>query len=293
MTIPCRTCYTVRVAVLLALGSALAYGVSDYVGGRASRRRPPVVIALVAELVLLVLTAVVVPLVEADGPTAQATVWGMVGGAAGSMGVLGLYAALARGNMTVVAPITGIVAAILPVAVGVLLGDRPGVVAAIGIVVAIVAVALIGGVVGIGHQPADAGTVLLAIVVGALFGLLFVAYAQTGDDAGLWPLLTSRAASTPLLAVTFVGMERRRPDRHDLGALPPGIAVGALIGIANGLYLLSTREGLLSIVAVLVALYPASTVALASVLDRERPSRWQVTGMAAAAVAVAMITVGA
>ena len=65
-----------------------------------------------------------------------------------------------------------------------------------------------------------------------------------------------------------------------------------LICVANGLYLLSTREGLLSIVAVTVSLYPASTIVLASTLDHERAGRSQLVGMAAAAVAVVLITLG-
>ena len=280
-------------AILLALGSALVYGISDYVGGRSSRHVPPVLVALVAELVLLVVTASSIPLIESHGPGGAAIWWGMLGGAAGSLGVLGLYAALSRGNMTVVAPVTGLAAAVVPVGVGIALGDRPTAFAMLGIVVAIASVALIGGIVRMGREAVSVGLVAVSTLVGALFGLLFIAYAQTGDEAGLWPLLTSRFASTPLLIVAFVVLERRLPNRQDAAALPSGVAVGFLILLANGLYLVSTRDELLSIVAVLVALYPASTVALASLLDHERPTRWQAIGMVLAAVAVTMITVGA
>lgn len=281
-------------AVLLALGSALAYGVSDYVGGRASRRQSPVTIATIAELTLLAITLVIVP-AASDGPPSQAAVvWSMFGGLAGSLGVLGLYAALSRGNMTVVAPITGIVAAVLPVFVGIATGERPGLLAAVGIGLAIVAVALIGGLVDGDSAGVDVETVVLSLVVGAAFGTLFVAYSRTGDDSGLWPLLVSRFPATPLLIVVFLVVRRRtampRPDR---GAFEAGMTVGALIILANALYLLSTREGLLSIVAVLVSLYPASTVALAAAFDHERPTRWQAIGMVMAATAVTMISVGA
>ncbi|NNE11524.1 MAG: DMT family transporter [Ilumatobacter sp.] len=280
--------------VLLALGSALVYGVSDYVGGRASRLRPPVVIALLAEGALLLVTVAAVPLIEADGPTAAAIWWGVGGGLAGATGVLGLYAALARGNMTVVAPVTGIVAAIVPVGVGVALGERPGLLAAAGIALAVVAVALIGGIAGVGDQPVERSTIVLSALVGAAFGMLFVAYSRTGDDSGTWPLLTARAGGTPLLLIAFVLFRRRdRTISIDRSAVPVGGVIGVLILVANGLYLWSTHDGLLSIVAVLVALYPVSTVVLAAVLDRERPSASQVLGMATAAIAVAMITIGA
>lgn len=279
-------------AIVLALASAIVYGVSDYVGGRASRRWPPIVVALAAELTILVITVGFVPVIETTGPTGRAVCWGIVGGVAGSAGVLGLYAALSRGNMTVIAPVTGVVAAIVPVAVGMGLGERPRATATVGIVLAIVAVALIGGLVGVANQPLDTRTVLLASAVGAAFGMLFVAYSRTGDGAGLWPLLMSRAGATPLLLGAFV-VARRRGQAPVLGAqvLVPGAAIGVLILVANGLYLVAARGGLLSVVAVLVALYPASTVALASLLDGERASRWQIAGMGAAVVAVTLITV--
>jgi drug/metabolite transporter (DMT)-like permease len=278
--------------MLLALGSALVYGVSDYLGGRASRRLAPVVVTLVAELSLFAVTLAVVPLVETAGPSSAALWWGVVGGVAGSSGVLGLYLALSRGNMTVVAPITGVVAAAVPVLVGVALGERPGGLTGVGILAALVAVMLIGGIVGASHV--EAATVLSAAVVGAAFGMLFVAYSRTGDDAGLWPLLTARFGATPLLLVALFAVRRRDPRvRVGLDALAPGMTIGMLIGVANGLYLVAARRGMLSVVAVLVALYPASTVALASVLDGERASRSQMAGMCLAVIAVTMITLGA
>lgn len=278
--------------MLLALGSGLVYGVSDYIGGRASRRFAPVVVTLLAELTLFAVTLVAVPLIETTGPSDQAVWWGVAGGLAGSMGVLGLYAALSRGNMTVVAPITGVVAAAVPVVVGVMLGERPGLLAGVGIGTALVAVVLIGGIVGAARvTPA---IVVLAAVVGVAFGMLFVAYSRTGDDAGLWPLLTSRFGATPLLVLALLLARRRDPSIGlTRSAVLPGACVGVLVGVANGLYLVAARHGLLSVVAVLVALYPASTVALATVLDGERASRSQFVGMGLAVAAVAMITLGA
>lgn len=278
--------------MLLALGSGLVYGVSDYFGGRISRRIAPIVVTLIAELSLFAVMLALVPLTESTGPSASALWWGIAGGSAGSLGVLGLYLALSRGNMTVVAPITGVVAAAVPVFVGLALGERPSGLASTGIAAALVAVLLIGGIVGASHvEPA---TVFLAAVVGAAFGMLFVAYSRTGDDAGLWPLLTARFGATPLLIVAMLAMRRRdRGIRLERAAVLPGATIGLLVGLANGLYLLAARRGMLTVVAVLVALYPASTVALASVLDGERASRSQLAGMGLAVAAVTMITLGA
>jgi drug/metabolite transporter (DMT)-like permease len=281
------------VAVVFALLSALSYGVSDFVGGRASRRVPAVAVAFGAELVLLAVCLAVVPWVESGGPSAAALWWGIAGGVFGSLGVLGLYAVLARGNMTVVAPLTGIVSAVVPVVVALAIGERPGGLAAAGIAVAVVSVALIGGLLGAAGQPVTARTILLAILVGSMFGMLFVAYSRTGDDSGLWPLLTARVGGTPLLLGAFLVARRSGSvslTTRDVAV--PALVVGVLIGLANAAYLAATREGLLSVVAVVVALYPAATVALASIVDHERASRSQLMGMALAAMALTMITLG-
>jgi drug/metabolite transporter (DMT)-like permease len=281
------------VAVLLALLSALCYGTSDYIGGRASRRSSPLTVAVSAELTVLPITVVAVPLLTDGVFSAAALWWGMLAGATGSIGVLGLYAALSRGSMTVVAPITGVVAALLPVAVGLATGDRPAPLVVVGIVLAVVAVALIGGLVGAMHQHVAARTVVLAVVVGALFGALFVAYDLAGSDAGLWPLLAARFASGPLLGGAFIVARRRRAVTPlDARVVRRGALIGAGLAFASGLYIAATWDGLLSVVAVVVSLYPASTILLASVVDRERSTRPQVFGMALAAVALVLVTVG-
>jgi drug/metabolite transporter (DMT)-like permease len=285
----------VRVAIALALISAVIFGVSDYVGGRSSRRLPPVGVALTAELVMLPVFLVVVPLIESQSPSAAAVWWGMIAGLTGSAGVLGLYVALSRGNMTLVAPITGVIAAAVPVAVGVSLGERPSALAWLGVAIAVVAVALIGGVVGlvdgVGRTPIDGVTVGLAVAVGVAFGLLFVAYERPGE-AGLWPIFFSRFTGLPMLAVAFAVMLRghQRPAVRRL--LLPGVVIGLLVAGSNVTYLLSTRRGDLSLVAVVVSMYPASTVVLASILDGERPTPAQLLGMALAVVALVMITLG-
>src|SRR5262245_39305407 len=290
--------HKVRMAIAPALMSAVMYGVSDYIGGRASRRSPATAVALVAEVVIFAVCIIAVPLFGSGTITDRAVWWGLVAGVMSSLGVVGLYIALARGNMTVVAPVTGVIAAVVPVAAGIVLGERPSEWAVAGIVLAIVAVALIGGVTGMlaggESRPAiDAGTLMIAIGVGVAFGLLFVSYDRSGDDTGQWPLLFARFTALPVLIVAYAlqtrGDRPQLPGRH---VLVPAAAVGLLIAGSNATYLVSTREGLLSVVAVVVAMYPASTIGLAAVIDGERASRSQIAGMVMAAGALVMVTAG-
>ena len=284
-------------AIALAFLSAVLYGVSDYIGGRASRRSPATAVALLAELFVFALCIVIVPLIESDGPTARAMWWGFAAGIASSVGVIGLYVALARGNMTVVAPVTGLVAAIVPVVVGVASGDRPSELAVAGIVVAVVAVGLIGGVVGMfdrgaGRPVVDPTTVVLALGVGFSFGLLFVALDRSGEDTGQWPLLFAQFTALPVLVLVALVQFRHNRPAVERSLVLPAALIGVLIAGSNATYLISTREGLLSVVAVVVAMYPASTIVLASVIDGERATRAQIVGMALAAGALVMITTG-
>ena len=215
--------------------------------------------------------------------------YGALGGLAGAAGVAMLYRGLASGSMSLVAPVTGVVAVVVPVVVGVGGGERPAALQYAGILLALIAVGLlsVGGSKGgrIGRT-----TLLLAVGAGIGFGLFYVALARTSTDANLWPLVTARAASVLVLVAVSAGA-RRLPT---FGRTNPLVIVGAGVFdvTANALYLLSVHGGLLSIVAVLVSLYPVSTVLCSMIVLGERLRAPQVAGVGIAFAAVVLITAG-
>lgn len=277
-------------AVLLALTSAVVYGMADYCGGRASRRQPAAFVALLGQVFSVVLLMVVVLVDGTAVPAGGTWAWGAAGGAAGAIGLGAFYFALANGAMTVVAPLTAVVGAVLPVVVGIATGERPEALAYLGILLAIAAVALVSGAAS-RHTGRVRPLVLgAAIVAGLGFGLLFVALDRTDPDAGLWPLVAARCASVPLLLAVVVVL-RARPAA-DRPSLRFAVVAGVFDMAANVAYLEAVRAGFLSVVAVISSLYPASTVALARLLDGERVNRWQRAGLVVAVVALVCITLG-
>lgn len=278
---------------MLALISALAYGVSDYLGGRTSRRHSPIAVAFFGELSLVVVLIVVVPLVEAGPPSTDAVGWGIAAGLSGVVGILAFYRALARGAMTIVAPVTGVVSAAVPVLVGFALGERPGAIAGVGMALGVLAVALIGGVVGATHDAPDRGTLGLAVLVGVAFGTMFVAFSRVDSGSGLWPLLTGRLVAVPILAVAYLWKRRSQQREISLrGLWMPCLAIAILVGAGNIAYIAASQRGLLVVVAVVVSMYPASTIACAAVLDGERVNRPQIAGMCIAVAALVAIAAG-
>ena len=272
--------------VVLGLLAAIAYGLSDFAGGLASRYRGATTVLLHAYPVGVVLGFAALPFL--GGPLSWATVgWGVAGGVAGLTGVLCLYSALTVGPMSVISPVSAVLAAAVPVLVGVAVGERPAVLAWIGVVVGLVAVVLVGGGGGSGRVPRQA--LLLAIVAGLGFGFYFVFLARAPDDSGVWPLLVSRVASAALIVPfawrrgAMVAMRGR--------ALLLALVSGLFDATANLAFLLASREGLLSLAAVLTSLYPAVTVLLAATVLRERPTVVQGVGLVAAAAAIVLITV--
>ena len=213
------------------------------------------------------------------------------GGAAGGLALTAFYRALSSGAMTVVAPVTAIVSAVVPVVVGLLMGERPSGTALVGIVVACLAVALVSGAIGVRHQETPFSTLVLAAAAGVGFGFIFVALARTADDSGLWPLVSARAASLPVVGDR--GRLQLDPGRGALRAMIwLVLASGVLDMAANLFYLEASHRGLLSIVAVISSMYPVATVCLAFGLDHERVSKSQAVGLAFAASALALVSLG-
>ena len=277
-------------AILLAALCAATYGIADYCGGRAARSLASTIVTLIGQATSLVLVVGGVIVLGTPVASAHDLWWGAAGGAAGGIALIAFYTALSRGAMTVVAPTTAIVSAVFPVIVGLWLGERPSGIALVGIVVACLAVALVRGVIGSRHQHTQVTTIVLAALAGVGFGFIFIAFARTADDSGMWPLVAARAASLPVIAVV-VGATR--PGRGGLKkVILIVIASGVLDMAANLFYLEASHRGLLSIVAVISSMYPVSTVCLAFGLDHERVSRTQAAGLVCAATALALVSLG-
>lgn len=274
-------------AALLALCSAATYGIGDFFGGLATRRASAAAVVLWSHVVGLTLltTGAVVVGGSADGADLAT---GAIGGLVGAAGVGLLYRGLSIGTMSVVAPTTALLAAAVPVLVGVVDGERPDALAAAGMAAGLVAIVLVSAE-GRGRwRPADGKAFVLALGAGLAFGLFFVALSTTDDGSGLWPLVAARAASVTVLGVLALA---GRISRH----VPAGpvrwqtAVAGSLDGVANLLYLLAIREGLLSVVSVLSSLYPVTTVLLARIVLGERLERLQQLGMVVALPAAVLI----
>ena len=279
-------------AVVLALSSAVVYGAADFLGGLATRRTS--VFGVVALSQVVGLAALLALLPWLGGPVDAADLgWGAAAGLAGAAGLVVFFRTLAGGVMSVVAPVTAVTAAAVPVLVGLAGGDEIGTWAGIGIALALVAVVLVSAESGLsalrGARPAALAPALLA---GSMFGLFFVLLDRTSADAGLTPLVTARLASVTL--VVLIALAGRQSLRVTRSALPLVAVSGVGDMAANALFLLATQaDGQLAITGVLASLYPVSTVVLAQVVLRERLVGAQVAGLLAAAAAVVLITLPA
>jgi uncharacterized membrane protein len=276
-------------ASLLALLAAASFGTSDFMAGLASRRLSAVTVTGIAQTLGLATAAVAVLIYGGDGPRTDVLLWGAASGLGNVGGTLALYQGLAVGRMSVVATLSGLIAAVIPAIVGLILGDGLGTLTALGIIVAIPAIALVSwhpGPAGGGGSGARWG-----ILAGLGFALLFIALDQAGTNSGAWPLLAGEAVCVAVVGPWAAGSlpaavrSMRRP-------VLVAVAAGFLAAIANLLFLAATGRGELAVVAVLTSLYPGFTVILARVVLSERWSRLQAFGLLAALVAVVLVSVG-
>ena len=275
--------------VVLGLLAAVFYGVGDFAGGFASRRFNSVTILLYSYPVGVVLMAAMVPFFGGTATT-HVVVFGILGGAAGLLGVAVMYQLMVTSPMNVISPITAVLAAIVPIIVGVTIGERPALAAWVGIALGLLAVVLVSRTTqDHPHGVIALRVLMLAALAGLGFGLYFVFLARAGQDSGLWPLLVSRVASALLIIPLAAG--RRAFARVTGRTLAIALAAGACDALANMFFLLASREGLLSLASVLTSLYPAVTVLLAVMLLREHVSLVQLCGLVLAAASVVLITI--
>ena len=281
--------------VLLGLVVAVTYGTGDFFGGLAARRVPVLWVVFLSHALAAVLVVAIVGLDQSSHPTREDIVIGVVAGIVGMVSVALFYRGLAIGRMGMVAPITAVVSAIVPVGWGLTFGERPSALALFGVALAVGSVALISSEAGDSpHEPVSRSRapLFLALGAGLGFGAFFVLYSNAGAHSGMWPLLASRWTSASLLALVFAFVPRARRDPPSRNALPLIAGAGLFDAAANGFFLAAARTGLLSIVGAVSSLYPASTVLLARGVLHERFHRAQIIGLAIAAVGVVLIALG-
>lgn len=277
--------------VLLALAAALGYGLSDFVGGVAARRSSAWPVAVLSQVGGLAGALVLALLVSGD-PTRSDLGWGALAGIGSGMGTVFLYRGFAGGRMGVVAPVSAVGAAVLPVVVGVAIGERPSALVWLGIVLALPAIWLVARVPDEGRSTdeGDAAALRDGILAGVGFGLLFVAMGQVPEHAGFWPLATAQlSALVAIVAGAVLAREAWAPGRRtELW----GIVAGLLASVAVLSFLLASQRGLLAVAAVLTSLYPAFTVVLATAALREHVYRAQAVGLVLSGCAVALVAAG-
>ena len=294
--------------------SAVGYGVSDFVGGIASRHVAALRVVLVSYPVALALLTMLALGLGGELSTG-AVVWGALCGVGQAFGVWWFYAALGAGPISVVSPLTAILVAGVPVGVGLALGERPSTLAYTGIALALIAVVLVSREVRdeadepLARRATNADEPLarsaddranphrfttkvawLTVGSGLAFGLNFVLIDQAPEGAGLWPLVFARLSAIALVVViAAVSGNLLVPSGVPLRL---ALVAGVVDTIANVAMLWALHASLLSLASVLISLYPAATVVLAMVVLKERVTRWQVAGMVLGLAAVAMIATG-
>lgn len=281
-----------RIGIVLALAAAVGYGASDFVGGLTARRHSPWAAALIGQLVGgLAMAAAGLSLPGVARPADFA--WALISGVGSAVGTIFLYRGLSRSRMGVVAPVSGVGAALVPVLVGVSLGERLGALTWVGILAAL------PGIYFVSREVADeTGRSWSGIADGALaglgFGLLFVALAQIPESAGVLPLAANEgiAAVFTLIAASLLRQPWVPRDRAGRRAAGWGAVSGLLGAAGTAAFLLASHSADLAMIGVLVSLYPAVTVLLAASVLRERFRVSQGLGLLVCGGSVALMAMG-
>ncbi|MCT2542777.1 MULTISPECIES: EamA family transporter [Streptomyces] len=273
-------------ALLLALGSSLAYGCADFLGGLGARKAHVLRTVMIAAPASLAVELLLWPVLGASF-SAGALGWGAASGVVSAAAFALLYRTLAIGPMNVLSPVTALVSAALPVGVGLLQGEHLGAAGLVGLPLALFAVVLVSAGHGAGAARPSRTALLLALGAGAAIALQLIFLHQAPSDSGVAPLIIGRAVSSTV-TLAAAGLLYRK-----LGSERPAYAMSAAAGVldslANLMFLLAARSGDLTVVAVITALYPAGTVLLARGVLAERIHRGQLVGLGTAAVAVGLL----
>lgn len=269
---------------LLGLAAAFFWGVADFTGGVASRRASALLAAIALNLIGVVLSAGLAIWQAEPFPTLSGWLWGLAAGASGVLGLVALYQALADGKMGIAAPLTGVLAAGVPVVFSALFEGLPSPMQLTGFALALIGVWLVSA--ADGRITLNRG-LALPIMAGLAFGAFYVLINQSTGQGVYWPLVAAKIASLAMLAI--LSAFRKPTWQPGGGLLLLLLAVGVMDAGGNIFFLLASQAGRLDVAAVLSSLYPAGTVLCAWIILKERLSRRQVIGIIGMLVAILLI----
>jgi drug/metabolite transporter (DMT)-like permease len=278
--------------VLLGLAAAVLYGGGDFLGGMATRRAHVLTVLLLVETAAVIVSVAVAWL--SGGPAVlPGLTWGFSAGAIGGLGLIIFYVGLAAGPMSVVAPVAGLVSTVLPVAVALAGGERPGPAVYAGALLCLVAIVLASAAPeasdtkSLPHRLARA--LAYGTASGVAFGLFFLLIRNAGQSGEVWPVAAGRIGE---LAIVLAAAAVLRPGLRGVsGGIPlAAVSAGVIDVVANLCYVAATRIGAFGLAVVLASLYPGVTVLLARVVLGER-LRWiQRVGLGLAAIGILLVT---
>jgi drug/metabolite transporter (DMT)-like permease len=279
---------------LLALAGSVIIGVSDYLGGRASQRRHPIVVAFVAQGTYLAVVPVLAVLLGSDSVTRADLGWGLLAGVLSGTAYVVFFTALSTGRMGVVAPVTASLSAALPVVVDLVQGVDLGGWQWVGLSAALIAVPVVA------YTPSDtigttstARVVLLAAIAGALFAGFFMSIGRTSSDSGQWPFVASSVTATSTIGLALLLARRRRvpPPGGPLIVTPDSMAIasGVTGAVAGACLTAALQRGPVSVASVLGSLFPLVTVSLSARFGGERVRWWHVAGLSLAVAGAALV----
>ena len=282
--------------ILLGFSTALVYGFADFFGAVASRRIRPVTVTAVAGAVGLVLLLALIP-VFGFSANPEAIGWGVWAGLWSAVALTCLYASLALGPISIVSPLSAVVSAIVPAAVGIATGDSFSAWGWLALVLLLVAVVLVGFIPGEDVHMPSVPALLLGIGAGVGIGAVLICLDAAPADSGLTPVVMLRAVSALVLGLFLLFTIRK--TRKDEASTPgkmrnfwlATVAAGAFDSSANVFFLMASRTGTLTVVSVLTALYPLGTIILARVFLKEKIARTQLLGVILALGASAILAV--
>jgi drug/metabolite transporter (DMT)-like permease len=277
-------------SILFGLTSAITWGAGDFTGGLAARRTGAYRAVFYGEAIGLLLLLMAVFATSQPLPDAKSILLSIAAGGLGTTGLLLLYSAMARGKMSIAGPVSALLAAALPVIVGMITDGFPGYLTLLGFGFALAAIWLVSqsedGVKDIFTHLSDLRLPLLA---GVGFGLYFILMNAATRETTLWPMVYSRGAG--LLAMALFIIVRRDSFMTVRAAWPVMILNGVLDVGGNFFYVLAGQTGRLDISAVLSSLFPGSTVILAWIILKERLTRTQWIGIVCALIAIILFTI--